>query len=90
MIAVRSRRIRKRFTKQRAIWIAYVHPDGAAFSKPEFKVIAPASWKREKVLKALWDKGVEATYLRSLHMDLAIWMEKLPRTRYDWVSEGEE
>ncbi len=50
MIAVRSRRKRKTFTKQRAIWIAFVRPDDRAeFSEPEFKVVAPASWKREKV-----------------------------------------
>jgi hypothetical protein len=78
MIAVKSRRKRKAFTKQRAVWIAYVRPhDRAEFSEPEFKVIAPASWKKEKVLKALWDKGVEATFLRSLYIDLAIRMEKI-------------
>ncbi len=91
MIAVRSRRKRRAFTKQRAVWIAYVWPDDRAeFPEPEFKVVAPASWKKEKVLKALWDKGVEAAYLRSLHIHLAILMEKLPLARYDWVSEGEE
>jgi len=90
MIAVKSKRRKKAFTRQRAIWIAYVRPDyWAEFSEPEFKVVAPASWKKEKVLKALWDKGVEATYLRSLHRDLAIRMENV-RKVHDWISEGEE
>ncbi len=90
MIAVRSRRKRRAFAKQRAIWIAFVWPDDRAeFPEPEFKVVAPASWKKEKVLKALWDKGVETAYLRSLHIDLAIRMENV-RKVHDWVSEGEE
>jgi len=47
MIAVRSKRKKKTFTKQRTVWIAYVRPDDRAeFSEPEFKVIAPASQTR--------------------------------------------
>lgn len=64
--------------------------DRAEFSQPEFKVIAPTSWKEEKVLKALWDKGVKASYLRNLHRDLAIVMEKIRISHYDWVSAGDE
>jgi hypothetical protein len=91
MIAVRSKRRKKTFTKQRAVWIAYVRPDDRAeFPEPEFKVIAPASWKKEKVLRTLWDKGVEASFLFSLHMDLAIRMEKTRKFHYDWVSAGDE
>jgi len=91
MIAVRSKRKRKIFAKQRAVWIAYVRPDDRAeFPEPEFKVIAPASWKREKVLRALWDKGVEASFLFSLHMDLAIRTEKIRKFHYEWVSAGDE
>ncbi|MFZ8787513.1 hypothetical protein [Thermocrinis sp.] len=49
MIAVKSKRRKKAFTRQRAIWIAYVRPDyWAEFSEPEFKVVAPLRGKRRR------------------------------------------
>jgi hypothetical protein len=86
MVAVRSRK--RTFTKQRVVWVAYVRPDGAKYPQPEFKVVAPASWKKERVLRALWDKGVDVSILRSLHMELAMGIEDARRL-YDWLSEGE-
>jgi hypothetical protein len=86
MVAVRSRR--RTFTKQRTIWVAYVRPDGAKYPQPEFKVVAPASWKKERVLRTLWDKGLDVSILRSLHMELAMGIEDVRRL-YDWLSEGE-
>jgi hypothetical protein len=72
---------------RKTMWVAYSPPpDPIDYPEPWFRVIAPADWGEERVVKALREMGYKVAYVATLPQAL---VHGLWQARFDGVPIGE-